>query len=131
MNIKGKNPFDVAVATPTPITCGAQNVTPLTITPGVTNWPTHDDFAVLAAIGSCGDDSGVPLQVQFRETFTAPTGCVAPPPGTSPRASRRQRPRARAVHRHHCAGNWAVKVVVTNTLSGITIATATEGFVVS
>ncbi|HEY3833653.1 MAG TPA: IPT/TIG domain-containing protein [Acidimicrobiia bacterium] len=132
VSIKGKNPFDVAIATPLPIICGAQNVTPLTVTPSETGWPTHDDFSVIAQIGSCGDDSGMPLQVQFRETFTPPTGCVAPPPGVIATTLPVGHDLVPAQYvATHCTGNWSVKVVVTNTLSGITIATATEGFVVS
>ncbi len=131
VTIKGKNPFDVAVATPSPIACGPSGVTPLTITPSVSKWPTHDDFGVVTTLGSCGDSNGSPITAHFREVFTAPKNCAAPHPGivTATLSFGANAVPAQFVA-VHCAGNWAVKVTVFNTANNAVIATGTNGFVV-
>ncbi len=133
VNIGGKNPFDVAVATPTPLVCSpTTGVTPVTVTPGVSNWPTHDDFSVVAAIGSCGGPVGGSINASFKEVFTPPASCVAPPPGmfaTTLAVGENMVP-AQFVAMH-CTGNWSVTVTVTNTATSAQLAKTTQGFVVS
>src|SRR5207253_2835664 len=110
------NPFDVAVATPTPLKCGSNRVTPLTIAPTSSDWPTHDDISVVATIGSCADPAS-PITAKFTESFTAPSGCVAPPGGsvTTTLASGTTTMVPAQYVAVPCKGNWSVKVTVTNT----------------